>query len=262
MQWWCAAQDVAWTWSWRPYPGVWVFIGLLLFAYLRLPGSRSARRRRQVAYGGGLLTLWIALDWPVGALGAGYLASIHMVQFLLVALLAPPLLIMGLPRPALEALERRTAFGAIRRVTRPLTALLIFNAIVVATHWPGLVDALMASQAGSLALDLSWLIGGLILWWPVVTPTVGRPRFPLGARMGYLIICTVLMTLPYLFLTFAELPFYATYELAPPVGSLSAREDQRIAGLIMRIGGGAILWSGAGVLFALWYRDENGPQAA
>ena len=72
-----------------------------------------------------------------------------------------------------------------------------------------------------------------------------------------LIVSTVLMTLPYVFLTFAQLPFYATYELAPPVGSLSAGEDQRIAGLIMRIGGGAILWTAVGVLFWLWYRSEN-----
>ena len=136
-------------------------------------------------------------------------------------------------------------------------ALLAFHAIVIATHWPALVDALMSSQLGSLVLDMAWLIGGLVFWWPVVSPIPHRPRFPVGARIGYLIVSTVLMTLPYVFLTFARLPFYATYELAPPVGMLSAGEDQRIAGLIMRIGGGAILWSAAGVLFWLWYRSEN-----
>ena len=262
MQWWCSAQDVAWTWTWRPYPGVWVFIALLLLAYIRLPGRGSAPVRRRIAYGVGLLTLWIALDWPVGALGAGYLASVHMVQFLLISLVVPPLLIMGLPRPALTALEGHAVCGAVRRVTKPAVALLLFNTVVVATHWPEVVDVLMASQWGSVALDLSWLLAGLILWWPVVSPVPHRPKFPFGVRMGYLILCTVLMTLPYLFLTFAELPFYSTYELAPPVGSLSTREDQRLAGLIMRIGGGAILWSGAGILFWLWYRDENDPRPA
>jgi len=257
VQWWCSAQDVAWSWSWRPYPGVWVFVGLLLLVYLRLPGSGATTGRRRTAYGVGLLTLWIALDWPVGALGAGYLASVHMVQFLLISLVAPPLLIIGLPRPALHALDRTAAGAAIRRVTKPVIALLLFNAVLVVTHWPQVVDGLMASQSGSLVLDLSWLVSGLILWWPVVSPVPHRPRFPFGLQMGYLILCTVLMTLPYLFLTFAELPFYSTYELAPPVGSISTREDQRLAGVIMRIGGGAILWSGAGILFWLWYRDEN-----
>jgi cytochrome c oxidase assembly factor CtaG len=128
---------------------------------------------------------------------------------------------------------------------------------VIATHWPGVVDGLMGSQVGSLVLDLTWLAGGLVFWWPVVGPEPHRPRFSPGLRVGYLILSTVLMTLPYVFLTFAELPFYATYELAPPVGTLSARDDQRLAGLIMRIGGGTILWTAAGILFWLWYREED-----
>lgn len=257
MQWWCAAQGVAWTWSWRPYPGVWLFLGMLILAYVRFWGGSGATSRQRVLFGAGVATLWIALDWPIGALGSGYLASLHMVQFLLIALVAPPLLLLGIPNQQYLRLASRGAFILIRALTLPLVALLIFNTIIVATHWPGLVDALMGAQIGSFALDVSWLLGGLILWWPVVAPVPERRRFPLGVKMGYLIICTVLMTLPYIFLTFAELPFYATYELAPPVGSLSARDDQRLAGLIMRLGGGTILWSAAGVLFWLWYREEN-----
>jgi len=257
MQWWCSARGVAWSWTWRPYPGVWLFVGALLVGYLLLAGGRSAGPRRRATFLGGLALLWIALDWPVGALGAGYLASIHMVQFLLIALVAPPLLLMGLSPEHLERWRGRSWFAAIRGITVPLVALLLFNTIVVATHWPGLVDALMTSQVGSFVLDASWLAGGLIFWWPVVCPVPRRPRFPFGIKMGYLIACTVLMTLPYVFLTFADLPFYATYELAPPVGVLSARDDQRLAGLIMRIGGGTILWTAAGILFWLWYREEN-----
>ncbi|MDH3732537.1 MAG: cytochrome c oxidase assembly protein [Gemmatimonadota bacterium] len=260
MQWWCAAQGVAWTWSWRPYPGVWIFIGLLLLAYLRFGGGSAASSRQRTASFAGLIALWVALDWPIGALGSGYLASLHMVQFLLIALVAPPLLLMGIPAERYQRLATWRGFGLVRVLTVPLVALLLFNTVVVATHWPGLVDSLMSSQLGSFVLDVSWLLAGLILWWPVVSPVPDRPRFPLGVRMGYLIVCTVLMTLPYVFLTFAELPFYATYELAPPVGVLSARDDQRVAGLIMRLGGGTILWTAAGVLFWLWYRRENDPQ--
>ncbi len=258
MQWWCAAQGVPWTWSWRPYPGVWLFIALLALGYVRT--TRPGRGRgRAGAFFAGLGVLWIALDWPVGALGSGYLASVHMIQFLLVALLAPPLLIRGLPPEALERLARTRGFPAVRALTTPLVSLLLFHTVVIATHWPGVVDALMGTQVGSLALDLSWLVAGTIFWWPVVSPIPRRPRFPFGVRIGYLIASTVLMTLPYVFLTFAELPFYATYELAPPVGMLSAREDQRLAGLIMRLGGGAILWAAAGIMFGVWYREENRP---
>ena len=257
MQWWCAAQGIPWSWSWRPYPGVWLFVALLLLAYRGLTRDTRPSRPELARFAAGALTLWIALDWPVGALGSGYLASVHMVQFLLIALVAPPLLIASLPQPALV----RIVTGPLGRVaallTRPLVALLIFHSVVIATHWPSVVDGLMGSQGGSLAIDMAWLGAGLLFWWPVASPVPDRPRFPLGVRICYLIASTVLMTLPYVFLTFAELPFYATYELAPPVGTLSSGEDQRLAGLIMRIGGGAILWTAAGILFWLWYRTDQ-----
>lgn len=257
MQWWCSAQGIPWTWAWRPYPGVWLFIGIVVALYWGFTRGSAPSAGRRASFAAGVGVLWIALDWPIGALGSGYLASVHMVQFLLIALVGPPLLIIGLPPKALARTRAIRAGRLVRLITTPLTALLLFHTIIVATHWPGLVDLLMASQVGSLALDLTWLGGGLVFWWPVASPIPHRPRFPFGVRIGYLIISTVLMTLPYVFLTFAELPFYATYELAPPVGVLSAGEDQRLAGVIMRIGGGAILWTAAGVLFWLWYRVEN-----
>lgn len=261
MQWWCAAQGIPWSWTWRPYPGVWVFIALAALAYARAIRGGAADRAHRVRFGVGLALLWIALDWPLGALGAGYLASVHMVQFLLIAMVAPIPLLTGLPRAALARLLQSPAGPVIRFSTRPGIALLLFHAIVVVTHWPSVVDGLMASQAGSFALDVAWLAAGVVFWWPVLLELPER-RFPWIAKIGYLILTTVGLTLPYIFLTFAELPFYATYELAPPVGGLTSRADQQLAGLIMRIGGGAVLWIAAGTLFFLWWREENPPVSA
>lgn len=263
MQWWCAAQGVAWEWTWRPYPGVWAFVLLLAVGYAWLRSRTAADGRgRTASFAAGLLLLWIALDWPVGALGAGYLASVHMVQFLLIALAAPPLLLHGIPPDALRRLVRPPVGGrALRVATHPGVALLLFHLVVVATHWPRVVDELMASQAGSFALDMAWLAGGVLFWWPVVCPVPER-RFPHPYKIGYLILATVIGVLPFAFLTFAELPFYATYELAPPVSGISARTDQRIAGLLMKLGGGLVLWTAIGVLFFRWWAaSEAGTDA-
>lgn len=265
MRWWCAAQGVPWEWSWRPYPGVWAFVALLGIAYLRLRRRQGGRAdgRRTGAFVAGSLLLWIALDWPVGALGAGYLASVHMVQFLLIALAAPAFLLYGIPPSALDRLPMRGIAGrTIRFLTHPAVAILLFHAVVVATHWPSVVDRLMASQGGSFLLDMAWLAGGLLFWWPVICPAPER-CFPYPAKIGYLILATILGTAPFLFLTFAELPFYATYELAPPVAGISAREDQRVAGLLMKVGGGAILWTAITVLFFRWWAaSEAGADGA
>lgn len=262
MQWWCAATGVAWSWQWRAYPGVWLFVALLLGGYALLrrrhagpaasdPGRRA--RLETASYLTGVLALWVALDWPVGTLGAGYLASVHMLQFLLIALVAPPLLLLGIPGPAFEPLERRLPGAALRGITHPVVALVGFTAVVGVTHWPPLVDALMPTQLGNMALDLLWLLAGLVFWWPVVAPVPRRRWLGYPVKIGMLILATILNTGTFAYLTFSELPLFATYELAPPFPGLTTREDQTLAGLLMKAGGALVLWSAITILFARWY---------
>jgi putative membrane protein len=275
MQWWCAARGSAWTWSWQAYPGVWLFILAIGLAYWRLYGRGRPLRARhagaheeEVPTGGGvpprgwpgwflagLLCLWLALDWPLGALGAGYLASVHMLQFVLITLIAPPLILLGVPagRPELRAGSR----SLLRLVTHPLIALVTFNLIIIFTHLPSVVDGLMATQLGSFLIDLVWLVGGVIFWWPIILDSPARPGFGHPMKIGYLILATIVNTGTFLYLTFSELPVYSIYELAPPVYGIPARDDQRVAGLLMKVGTAAVLWTAIGILFYLWYREEN-----
>lgn len=266
MQWWCAAQAVAWTWEWQAYPGIWLFVALLVVAYVHLRrrygdgperpdriGDVPRSRLEILSFSTGTLALWVALDWPVGALGAGYLASVHMVQFLLIALVAPPFLLLGLPAGLHAALEGRSWPGAVAAATHPLTTLAVFTAIVGVTHWPPVVDRLMPTQLGNMGLDLAWLAAGILFWWPVVSPAPSRPWLGHPVKIGYLILATILNTGTFAYLTFSELPLYATYELAPPFPGLTTREDQTVAGLLMKMGGALVLWSAITVLFARWY---------
>lgn len=261
MQWWCSAQATAWDWSWQAYPGVWLFIGFLAGGYLlieRSAGPKSASRLGTRAwFGAGLVLLWIALDWPVGALGAGYLASVHMLQFLLISLLVPALMLLGIPAEAYRRLGQSRAIGPLRLVTHPLIALGVFGFVLFYTHIPAVVDGWMSSQTGSFGIDMMWLVAGLVFWWPVIAPVPERPRFPAPVKMGYVFLATVLNTMPYAFLTFGELPFYGIYELAPPVTGISTRQDQQIAGLLMKMGGGIILWTAITVLFFRWFQREG-----
>jgi cytochrome c oxidase assembly factor CtaG len=270
LQWWCSAQTVAWTWSPRPFPGVWLLVGFLAGLYWlirkavdggigegRGDAMSAGDRKAKWAWFGGVLALWLALDWPVGAL-SGYLASAHMLQYLLTALVAPPLLLLGVPARAWRRLAARTgAARVLRFVTHPLIAMAIFQVVLYYTHLPSVVDRLMVTPLGSFAIDALWLTGGLVFWWPVVAPVPARPWFGYPLKMGYLFLSTVLNTMPYAFLTFGELPFYGIYELAPPVGLLTAREDQQVAGLLMKVGGGLILWTAITIQFFLWFGQEG-----
>ena len=69
-----------------------------------------------------VVLVWLTLDWPGGPLGTGYLASVHAAQFLVLAMVAPPLLLRGIDPDRVRALFERNGFAAkiIRAVTKPL----------------------------------------------------------------------------------------------------------------------------------------------
>lgn len=263
MQWWCAAQGVPWSWEWRAYPGVWLFVALAALGVWRLtrrvaPNDAQSRDRwRDVSSAAGILLLWITLDWPVGALGAGYLASVHALQYLLLAMLVPILLLVG-AAPALRTWMARPspATRMITQLTTPLIALLFFATVMLATHAPRLVDTWMRSQLGAFALDVAWLASGFLFWWPVVVRDRTPSYFAAPMRMLYVFVGT----LPHLFLAMwlllAELPVYATYELAPPFPGLTPRMDQQLAGGVLLLIGTPLVLVTISVIFFRWSAES------
>jgi putative membrane protein len=265
--WWCAARDVAWTWQWQPYPGVWLFMLTLVGGYIWMvrrlapraaPVGRDAVTRGQWAwFATGALALWAATDWPIGALGSGYLLSVHTIQWILYTLVAPPLLLLGVP----DWLPLATREGSVaRRILRvlalPIVALIITDAILLASHVPPVVDGLRRTQAGSFLIDMAWLAGGLVMWWPILAPNPAISRVSHPWKIGYLFFATVVPTIPAAFLTFADFPIYALYELAPRVHGIPAGADQQVAGLLMKAVADPILWLAMGILFFRWSRLE------
>lgn len=256
MQWWCAAQGLPWTWTWRAYPGVWLFVAAIALAWWRWSRRRGTTPAGTAYFLAGLLLLWVALDWPIGALGAGYLASVHMVQFLLIAFYAPPLLLLGL-RASVGGEGRTAPVSRLRhRLIHPLLTLVLFVVATIATHLPVVTDNLMSNQAGSFAIDTAWVVAGLLFWWPVIMPG-GPAGFVPIVRMGYLVASMVLMTAPNAMITFSDLPLYATFELAPPIPGVSVLQDQRLAGILMRFGSAVVIWTAISILFLRWNRQET-----
>jgi putative membrane protein len=197
------------------------------------------------------ITLLLTLDWPIGKLGAGYLASVHTTQFLLLTLAVAPALLKSIPDDGWLAFappgSRRR--NILTMLARPVAGLVGYNVLVVASHFPRVVDTAMTTQLGSFAIDFAWLAGGLFLWWPILA----RGRFSsLGVfgTIAYIFAATVVPTIPAMMMAFSEWPLYRLYELAPRVDPhFTANQDLKLAGLTMKLIGDVPLWLTAVVVF-------------
>ena len=264
ISWWCTALARPWSWEWIPYPGIWLASIIPVFLYVRAVRRHPAPidMRRLGLFTAGMAVFWLASDWPLGTLGAGYLASAHMTQFLLYTLVSAPLLLLGTPEwLARSVLDRLRLESAVVRLGGALVASgLLYNLILLTTHAPGTVDVLRNSQLGSFAMDVTWMVAGLILWLPVISPLPEGRATSAFAKMAYLFVTTsVVAVIPASFLTFTSTPIYAIYELAPRIGSLTAIEDQQLAGIIMKIATIPIIWSTIAVLWFRWTARETQP---
>jgi putative membrane protein len=239
-------------------------VGLVLAAGLYLWGLRELRSRgdrwspgRTLAWlGGGLGTIAVATMTGLGTYDET-LFSVHMVQHMLFSLMAPPLLLMGTPRWLLRALlSPPGVLRVVRVLTKPVVALIVFNAYVAISHWPDLVNLALRVEAVHLLMHTVLVATSFMMWWSVVGRLPELPQLSPPAKMLYLFLQSVLPTVPASFLTFAERPIYRFYESVPHPW-IDALTDSRISGLIMKLGGGALLWGIIAVLFFRWNAREE-----
>ena len=245
--------------SWHTHGDVWVLVGGLALLYVLAARATAPTRRQGLCFGGGLLALLIASDWPIHDLAEHYLYSVHMVQHLILSLVAPPLLLLGLPA---EMLDRLLGRGVVRRlaraVCRPVPALVLFNAIVVLSHWPVWVDATLRHHPLHFVAHAVLVTSGLIMWMPVVGRLPDFHRLEPLPKMLYLFLQSIVPTVPASFLTFGTTPLYHYYEHVPRLWGWSALGDQQVAGLLMKVVGGFYLWAIIAAVFFRWYRREEG----
>src|SRR2546423_316563 len=119
-----------------------------------------------------------------------------------------------------------------------------------------LVAALAASYAVVVFRALIFL-GALVVWMPVLSPMPEIPRLSPLPRMLFLFAQSIVPTIPASFLPFGSSPLYRFYEHVPPLWGFSTVDDQRLAGLIMKIGGGLLLWLVVAGIFFRWAGGED-----
>ena len=251
--------------SWDLRPGI--LLPLLLLATFHFVGWLRLRRRsdgrfanwwRLASYTGGIFVLALALLSPLDVL-SGQLFSVHMVQHLLLMMVAVPLLLLANPFPtflwALPDRLRPVTAGACRRLLRWLTADSHASRALRKISAPGAAWVLYVltffawhdGNAYSLALRLESMhrlehltfVGAALLFWWHVTAAAPRihPKPAQWMRVGYVLAMIPPNMLLGVALSFAETPIYPYYETVPRLFGLSVLDDQVWGGLIMWIPG-------------------------
>ena len=242
------------SWPFEP----WVLASLLLTAGIYLRGWLALHRRDErrwpwsqpVAFGAGLLALFLALASPIEPF-TSLLLQVHMLQHVLLMMIAPPLLWLGAPLfPLLLGLPRpiRTYWAAplfagpfLRRsfemLTHPVPAWLLFTAATWFWHLPPIYELALASDGWHYLQHVCFLGTALLFWYPVIRPYPSRPSWSPWLLIPYLILADVQNTLLSAVLTFSDQPLYPYYVERPRLGNLSPLDDQAAAGVLMWVPG-------------------------
>ncbi len=221
------------------------------------PAGAPAVTGRQIAWFTSGMVLYLAFEaWPLHDIAEQSLYSVHMVQHLVLTFIVPPAILLGTPSWLVRHLVR-PVLPVLRVLTRPIVALIIFNATLAWLHAPGVVSGMLDNAMFHALAHIIVVSGAFLMWWPLIAPIPDLPRLSPPAAMGYLFLQSLVPLIPASFLTFASEPVYDAYVGSPRLWGIDVLQDQRVAGLIMKIGGGAILWVGIAVIFFTWAGNEE-----
>lgn len=234
------------TWSADPALLIWLVIAAVTYARCYRRARRRSRRAATghcLAFAGGLVVVVVALLSPLDPIGERWLLSAHVAQHVLLADIAPALLVLGWRSPILplglppRVLRTVAPGGWLGAPLRWLRNGWVAVALWAAAQWLWSVPALFDVAAAHPLLHgfehLTLFGTGLMLWWAVIDPLPGGRRRTAWSRLGYLGASRAAAAAVCLPLTWLGTAFYPRYVEAPRAYGISALTDQQMGGAAM-----------------------------
>ena len=240
-----------------------LFLALVVVAaalYVRA-GRRAEEppaRARQAAFFSGLLLIAVSLNSPLETLAAHYSLLMHLLQNVIIADWAPPLLIIGLT-PAMRSSIARIGGRPLATITQLKIALPVWLVGWYVIHFAIVYDyALENPWALNVEHGILILIG-LVFWWPVFSE-VPNEHTTLG-RTAYVLAGFVGSTFLGLALTFSGSAFYDFYLAAPRIWGLTPIQDQNFGGILMTSEQALVFLAALAYLLIVLFREEEEREA-
>jgi len=230
---------------------------VLVAAYLTLARQRTPLQT--LSFLSATLLLLVVLVSPLDMLGDIYLFSAHVLQHFLLALVIPPLWILGVPA---LSLTRPWLVRSEHALSQPVLAWSLGVGTMLAWHIPFLFNAALANPGLHIFQHLSFLITGAIFWWPIFAPAASRRIAPLPAIFYLFSACTACSLLGAV-LTFTPPGWYPAYlnrsgnpDILRQIRAgwgLDARSDQQLGGMLMWVPGCMVYLTAILARVARWY---------
>jgi len=240
--------------AFHSHPAAWAVVAgiaaayFLLFRFGATSGGSKPSGRQLWCLAGALLSLAAALTWPIADLAAHWSLTALLAQRLLLTLAAAPLLLLSIPSPVLARLTRPVPVDFVLDFfTRPVIAVATFTVLAVGTLASPVVAAQSSSGLARAGIDAVMLIGGLVLWGPVLRNIPGAHR-PGGLGTAvYLFVQSIVPTFPAVIFIFSRHPLYPAFMSARHAIGISPLADQQVAGVMAKVATLPVLWTAAWV---------------
>ena len=267
------------SWEFRPIILISLFTmgSLFTLGWLRLrrvnPLFALAARWRLASYWAGLLLMFLALVSPIEVL-SGQLFLMHMIQHLLIAMFAPPLLLIADPMPILMwglplgmrkeigriFLSKKAPFrSALITLTQPAIAWFLFFLFLWGWHDGNAYNATLRYSWVHDLEHLTFFWSAMLLWWHITgAGPVLHKRFSYIGRIAFTLACVPANMIAGVVIALADNVIYTYYETIPfRTWGLSVLEDQRIGGAIMWIPGSMMYVIAVITLVTLWMQAQE-----
>jgi putative membrane protein len=249
--------------------------GLIVSAGLYVWGVRRVRRRsgvgshqrsRTVLFASGLGVIYLALQSPIDTY-SGLLLSVHMVQHLMLTMVAPPLLLAGAPITlALQAASTETRrrillpvlrSRAVRFASLPALGWGLFAAVMWATHFSSFYETALENGRIHILEHAAYLGAALLFWRPVIAVDPAPARLSHPARIFYLFLAMPVTTFLGLAIYGSDRLLYPAYLRASLLVGANPLSDQHLAGAIMWVSSMVLLLPALGYVLVDWMRRED-----
>jgi putative membrane protein len=248
------------TWEWYPS----VIIGCLLVLLAHLAATRFRLEATTAWFAAGVVTVFLALVSPLDLLSDDYLFSAHMMQHILLAMVAPLFFVLGLPADVVrKALRWRPVAVAERLLGHPMVAWFLGSATLCLWHAPSLYNATLESERIHIFEHMTFLVTGTILWWPAFNRVPELQMKPLMSVL-YLTLAGLVNGVLGIFFSLSTKPYYTPYlkpedehHLLPLLRGqwgLDPLNDQQLGGGLMWVLGTIIYLWAILLMVVRWYR--------